>query len=408
MPTEIGTSSATDLESGTSYAPRPPLNASLDNTGAFYNFCIYQNPLVVAPQVLLPSALLPTLSILSRALPIPMYSPSHLSLEDTQQCPCCSARSSDSFHRSSDSLYRPAIQGASVTTLSDVGSKSSKMRYGGRGGAGSRLRSIPQPSPKGHSLPRSRSSNFRTKWTSVSSADVLRDVPPPVPAIPIASFAERRGAANIPSPLVLRASSPIVLDNTPPLSATTHTSATDGDFPNTPRTPYFYFDEAFDGRCVQSPPPSPSTSGSMRRTLRRLASRTQRLFVKDRSQKTPPPVPALPSPISSTHDRPAPSIPPTSPSETSPTSEWFDAPEVHPATPETCSSPEPPLVPEPDPLSAPIVVELPGRVRSASSATVKAPGCKPTGERKHRERRRTRGEWNNEMGEVIVALRLLK
>jgi hypothetical protein len=62
---------------------------------------------------------------------------------------------------------------------------------------------------------------------------------------------------------------------------------------------------------------------------------------------------------------------------------------------------------------APIVVELPlseGRARSASVVTItgKTRSRKHKGERRQREPR-THGDWNREdMGEVIVALRMLK
>ncbi|KAJ6482685.1 hypothetical protein C8R45DRAFT_1215401 [Mycena sanguinolenta] len=286
-----------------------------------------------------------------------------------------------------------------MSTLPDGSSQPSKLRYGGRGGAGSRPRSITPSSPKSHSLPQS---------TSPSSSTSLKGIPPPVPAIPTSSLAGRRGAPNLPAPLVLRALSPHNVPdlNTPPLSATTHTSSTpDSEYLNTPRTPYFYFDEAFD-KSHDPQPSSPNTSGSMTRSLRRLASLTQGLFVKDRSLKAPPPTPTLPSPISSTHD----SFPPplTSPSETSITSEWYEATEGHcDDTPDTFEA----SVPHPDPLPAPIIVELPqsgGRGRSASSATVKPRRRKLPDERRQREPPRTQGEWNNDIGEVIVALRLLK
>ncbi|KAF8151842.1 hypothetical protein K438DRAFT_1988140 [Mycena galopus ATCC 62051] len=351
---------------------------------------------------------------------------SHTSSENSQQRPCRCALIASS---DSPTLYRPTTKessisiGSSNSTLSDVGSQPSMMRYGGRGGAGSRFRVIPQPPPQGSSIPQSHSqpSNFKTKWRPVSSVDFVDDVPPPVPTIPASSLAGRRGAANILSPLVLCASSPQIVPslNTPPLSATTpSSSATESEFPNTPRTPYFYFDEAFEAPRAQSPLPSPNTSGSMSRSLRRLASRTQEFFLKDRSLKAPPPSPALPSPISSTYEGSTISSGSTrsmslsSPSETSLTSEWYDAPESYdnPIEPSIAITPEP-SISHPSP-PVPIVIDLPrpggGRARSASSVTVKA-RHKHTGERERKQREpRTRGDWNNDMGEVIVALRMLK
>ncbi|KAF7377292.1 hypothetical protein MSAN_00149500 [Mycena sanguinolenta] len=305
--------------------------------------------------------------------------------------------------RSCDALYRPTTRKSLLSTVSDVNSEPSKMRYGGRGGAGSRARKIKPSSSKARTLPQS---------TSASSPACLKDAPPPVPAIPTTTLAERRGAANLPSPLILQAPSPYNAPDlhTPPLSATTHSTAPDSEYPNTPRTPYFYFDEAFDN-SQGAPRPPPNPSGSMTRSLRRLASLSQVLFAKDRSAKAPPPTPALPSPISSgTHDSTPQSTPLTSPSETSFASEWHDAHEEHhdhTDMPETFES----STPHPDPPSTPIVVELPrpeGRVRSTSTVTVKARGRKHTGERKQRPPPPAQGEWNNDINEVIVALRLLK
>ncbi|KAJ7867023.1 hypothetical protein B0H14DRAFT_2732193, partial [Mycena olivaceomarginata] len=268
------------------------------------------------------------------------------------------------------------------------GSKSSKMRYGGRGGAGSRPRSISSTPTKCESITRA------ARATSVSAPkrpDAPQDAPPPVPAIPASSLAGRRGAA----PLVLRAPSPQIVP--PHSSATTPSTATDSEFPTTPRTPYFYFDDAFDTPPLQvPPPPPPSTPSAMSRSLRRLASRTQELFSKDRFLKAPPPAPTLPmglgQPIPFPFPSPGPSPPSPSPShdattplrspaETSLTSEWYDPPDA--------------------------------RARSASSATVKAHAHVQKQRRgRHRdrgERPRGHGEWNrDDVGEVIVALRMLK
>ncbi|KAJ7922655.1 hypothetical protein B0H13DRAFT_105402 [Mycena leptocephala] len=262
-----------------------------------------------------------------------MYSPSLASSDGNSRhsSTCSCGRGIDS----PDSLYRTTTRASSGST-SDFGSQPSKMRYGGRGGAGSRPRTLPPRPPIAEgekltpvvsdSLPQSQSANFKTKWLNrVASSDALEDNPP---ATPVSSLAGRRGATNVPPPLILRAASPqIVSGLTPPLSAlstTSNSTATDSEFSPTPRSPYFYFDEAFDSRHVRgdSPLPSPAASGTMSRSLRRLASRTQEFFSRDPFHKAPPPTPTSP-----THGL-VPPPPLTSPSVTSvATSEWFDTPD---------------------------------------------------------------------------------
>ncbi|KAJ6513602.1 hypothetical protein C8R47DRAFT_615990 [Mycena vitilis] len=314
--------------------------------------------------------------------------PSHC---DTPPLPCPCGRSSDS-------LSRVPTRGSLMSNKSDPGPQL-KVRYGGRGGAGSRPRNVVPPPiaqdeslTKGVSEPRPQSSDFKAKWLSrVASSEAL-DAPPPVPAIPTSSLAGRRGALNIPPPLVLR-DTPSADLATPPLSAMSTTSTmADSQGARTPHSAYFYFDEAFDPSPNESPVRTP---GSMSRSLGRFASRTKELFSKERFTKAPPPTPASPAPPSQL----------TSPSETSVRSEWFDQPEA-PALPAPASAAASPT---------PIVVELPlsggGRTRSASVATVKARPRTPRkqkGDRRAREPR-TQGDWNREdMGEVIVALRMLK
>ncbi|KAJ7689331.1 hypothetical protein B0H17DRAFT_1331845 [Mycena rosella] len=366
--------------------------------------------------------------------------------------------STSSSERSSDSLYRTPTRASSIFTQSSS-DDSAKFRYGGRGGAGSRARShVPPmpPLPLNDDLervtianpPESQSSNFRSKWLNrVASSDgVAPDHPTPAPLIP--TIALRRGTISIPKPLILR-DTPSHADpgiQTPPLSAvSTLATGTDSEFPRTPRSPYFYFDDPFDNlpSASESPLPSPSApSGSMSRSLRRLASRTQQLFSKDIFLKAPPvpptpssptfqyPMPPSPSSLMSHTAPPLPSspTPPASSSRTSVvTSEWYDPPEyagppeyARPASllelkpepepePEPEPAPPPPVVAQPESDHQAFVVDLPvsgGRTRSASEATVKS---KSTGRRKKRREPRTHGEWNRgEMGEVIVGLRMLK
>ncbi|KAJ6564450.1 hypothetical protein B0H19DRAFT_1258896 [Mycena capillaripes] len=320
---------------------------------------------------------------------------------NTQHFPtCCCGQTSG------PSVYRVTTRASLASSTSDPGSQ--KVRYGGRGGAGSRPRTIaPPPIPKrdkvaSDSLPQSQSSNFKTKWLSRAASSDALNTPSLISDTPTSSLAGRRGTTNIPSPLILRNPSESVPDlNTPPLSAmstTTTSTATYSEDALSPRSPYFYFDEAFDSSQSELPVHSPTSPGTMSRSLRRFASRTQGFFSKDPSVKAPPP-----TPMSPTHVTPVFS-PLTSPSETSvATSEWYDPPESPTYDPENS---------HPAPLPAPIVVELPlggrTRTRSPSVATVKPRARKQKGDRKQREPR-PHGEWNrDDLGEVIAALRMLK
>ncbi|KAK7023236.1 hypothetical protein R3P38DRAFT_3270755 [Favolaschia claudopus] len=350
-----------------------------------------------------------------------MHSPSYASSEQSQD-------STGSCGRNSDSLYRTTSKGSSVSIF--VGTdQQSKIRYGGRGGAASRPRLIPPAAPivetvtkaRNFNLPESQAANFKSKWLQrAPSVDGLRiasanaEAPPPVPDMPPQlSIAGRRGTARIPGPIVVPPT-PIQqphpsVSTTPPLSAS-HSSTPDGE---TPRTPYFYFDDAFDASSrVQSPLPSPRSPSTMSRSLRRIASRTQEFFTKTRSRalRVPPSTPVLPdlpsSSSSSVRDeatRSSSSHSP-SPSRASLTSEWYDSSDVPPSPEPFLADPNRPRTP-----SIPIIVALSptpgGRARSASSATVKVR------RHKHKEKAlpRNAGDWNrDDMGEVIVALRMLK
>ncbi|KAJ6527908.1 hypothetical protein DFH09DRAFT_1186438 [Mycena vulgaris] len=333
---------------------------------------------------------------------------------------------------SSNSLYRTSTKASSIATQStlDNGPQSPKLRYGGRGGAGSRPRTY-APIVKDDQLGRvtsanvpqlqASSSNFKAAWLRrTASSDAATDIPtlttpvPSVPAIPVSALAGRRGTINMPAPLILREppSRPVPEIQTPPLSAastatTSTTTTTDSQFPLTPRSPYFYFDDPFDspGVASESPLPSPlpssTVSGSMSRSLRRLASRTQIFFSKDLFLKAPKmsQTPTSPTFATSPTFQPSPSPTPlASSSRTSVvTSEWFDTPE--PATP-----PEPPVSRVDPDLAPPLTDDFPRRDRSPSEATVK-----PQRRKKKRREPRVQGDWNrNDMGEVIVGLRMLK
>ncbi|KAJ7182995.1 hypothetical protein C8R43DRAFT_18246 [Mycena crocata] len=398
-----------------------------------------------------------------------MYPPSLGSSDGSSQhssiCSC--GRSFDS-----GSLYR------APTNVSSFGAQSTsdppqKIRYGGRGGAGSRARSMTLKSPivagSTVSLVRvaeSQAANFKAKWLKRSAAEPSdpsnsSDDIPPVPAMPsnLSSLAGRRGAINVPSPLILRdpPSRPVPGIKTPSTAASTasNSTGTESDVPCTPRSPYFYFDEPLESPSVraESPLPSPSATSSISRSLRRFASRTllKDLFVKApprpatptsptwtpaekiASPRAPPPTPGSPmfrttsptwdavehiaNPLPTTPTSPsfrAPMSPRTSASLTSPSqtsvviSEWFDPPETLHQVAETAV--HLPTVVEPVVDPPVVALELPtsgGRTRSASEVTVK-PQRRQKGERKQREPR-SHGKWNrSDMGEVIVGLRMLK
>ncbi|KAK7051977.1 hypothetical protein R3P38DRAFT_3594131 [Favolaschia claudopus] len=350
-----------------------------------------------------------------------MPSPSYASSAHSQS-------SAGSCGRNTGSLYRTTTKESSVSSNAD---QQSKIRYGGRGGAASRPRLIPPAAPivetvtkaGNFNLPESQAANFKSKWLQrAPSVDGLRiasanaEAPPPVPDMPPQlSIAGRRGTARIPVPIVVPPAPvrqpPPSVNTTPPLSAS-HSSTPDGE---TPRTPYFYFDDAFDASSrVQSPLPSPRSPSAMSRSLRRIASRTQEFFTKTRSRalRVPPSTPVLPdlpsSSSSSVRDEEARSSSShshsPSPSRTSLTSEWYDSSDVPPSPEPFLADPNRPRTP-----SIPIIVALSpasgGRARSASSATVKMR------RHKHKEKAlpRNAGDWNrDDMGEVIVALRMLK
>ncbi|KAJ7176903.1 hypothetical protein C8R46DRAFT_1213474 [Mycena filopes] len=335
-----------------------------------------------------------------------------------------------------------------MATLDSQSTK--KMRYGGRGGAGSRARTIVRPAPTPivgqytfATIPESQTTNFTANWVRQTaspptspreSSDTLPDTPP-VADIPSSSLAGRRGAAKIPAPLIIAPASGTV--PTPLSSATSSTStstATDSDFTPTPRSPYFYFDEAFDSRSIGAglPLPSPtasttttstssSNSKSFSRSIRRLASRTQvlkELFLRPPSTPPTPTSPTSPSPALAA--LPVPPLPPLPtltlrpPSQVSQASEWYDTPESPTSTDPAPSAPSTALL---APVSDAIVIalDLPGRRRSASVATVKdrKHTHKHRGEReRERERRhhgpREQGNWNrDDLREVIVGLRML-
>ncbi|KAJ7038430.1 hypothetical protein C8F04DRAFT_361432 [Mycena alexandri] len=332
-----------------------------------------------------------------------------------------------------DSLYRAPTRASfcsSESTAAD--SQPKKMRYGGRGGAGSRARDIrvPRSSPPpivengqytfASIQPESQTSDLTAIWVrqSASPGDSC-NVPTetaPRPAIPTSSLAGRRGANKILAPLILSApaSQTVPTLNTPlsAMSTTTSSTATDSEFAPTPRSPYFYFDDAFDSRSVaaERPLPSHTSSSSISRSLKRLASRTQGLrdlFLKPPSM---PPTPTSPThPASSSQLSVAPPVPPL-PSASRPSSQASQASGV---SSEWYDPPESPTLPEPSDLpSSPIVIELPHRARSASVVTVKGPtrALKHKGDRKrkHREQPRAHGEWNrDDLAEVIVSLRML-
>ncbi|KAJ7437463.1 hypothetical protein B0H11DRAFT_1935930 [Mycena galericulata] len=332
-----------------------------------------------------------------------------------------------------DSLYRTSTGATSLSTQSpsdaDLGLPPTKLRFGGRGGAGSRPRSPPitkhKPAIGASTVPL----NSAMKWLKRTPSNEVEA------AMPAASSlaGRRRGSTNVPAPLVLLPSHVVPDLNTPPLSATstsTHSTATDSEFSRTlctPRSPYFYFDEPLDSPRVSTESPFPSPTNGLSRSLRRLASRTQVIFSKELLK--PPPMPMPPTPNSPTSRAPLlPSSPPLIlPPQITAASEWYDPPEDPELGEPACPSPLPlldsvslpaPLEPAPAPPPTPIVIVLPtsgGRTRSASEVTVKPHSRRKhreKGERKQREAREqpcTHGGWNrSDMGEVIVGLRMLK
>ncbi|KAF7297215.1 hypothetical protein MIND_00954600 [Mycena indigotica] len=184
--------------------------------------------------------------------------------------------------------------------------------------------------------------------------------------------------------------------STPPTPASDiSTTPSEAELPRMPRTPYFYFDDAFDEPSLnESSHPSPtSPPTSISRSFRRIASRTQGLLFKDLTGKpTPMPPPA------ETQTRPIPmskSLPPPSDSS-SDSSEWpdHDQPELPPDTDSTSDS-----------ETTPIHVDLPSLnqpQRVGSQATLHAVP-------RQSARFSAGGRWNRaDVREVIMELRLLK
>ncbi|KAF7307704.1 hypothetical protein MKEN_01130400 [Mycena kentingensis (nom. inval.)] len=305
----------------------------------------------------------------------------------------------------------------------------SKLRYGGRGGAGSQARCLSPGSPKGTSTPDktlvSKLSTLNLKATMPRS-ESTRDLPPLPEKSASGTLAKRRGTLT-PAPLVLHNTpphSPAQPLATPPLTANSTTTASTGASESrTPRTPYFFFDDAFEADAAppaKSASPTLSTSAStasFSRSLRRMASRTQEIFRKDlfanlnangkASSSPPPPLPVarpqatmIPagSCSSSSFDRsPSPSI----------TSEWFDEPPSPPWEAQLASG-----LTKASPRIPPFVLELSAdgensdkrsqlqRSRSTSEATIQQAFSK---------RPNSQGKWNRgDVREVIVELRNLR
>ncbi|KAF7320987.1 hypothetical protein HMN09_00185600 [Mycena chlorophos] len=344
-----------------------------------------------------------------------MRSPTSLPANSMPSSPACTCGRKIPVSRTMSAL--------SSSTASSSENTPTKVRYGGRGGAGSRTRIVsPAPKSPAAQLPSLR----RTK--SVPKL-ALPPAPtkelPPLPSSEMFSseLAKRRGTT--PAPLNLRRQPSMV--SSPPLSASSTSSSAstnNADASGTPRTPYFYFDEAFE--AIETPA-APSlvrkpSKAAFSRSLRGFKSRTQVLLSSSKdlfkppssappcllpAQTTPVLVMDLPpvSPISleqtqaqvqMTKPQPSPTFSTSSSSdESSVHSQWFDPPE----SPTHLEDGEADL----------IMVELPprrSRNRSASQATVKAAAAAAS--TKGDRLSACSGRWNrSDMREVIKELRML-
>ncbi|KAJ7058104.1 hypothetical protein C8F01DRAFT_307435 [Mycena amicta] len=281
-------------------------------------------------------------------------------------------------------LSRMSTKSSSVGSQS-ISDASSRVRFTGRGGAGSRARLAAEKSPN---------NKTPSLLSRESTPNLSMESPESLP-VPTSSLAKRRG--TVLAPLVLQqppTMTPPVTNTPPPLSATSTASSSDIEAARTPRTPYFYFDDAFE--ATTRPPSSLSSPTPSTTLFRRIASRTQGLFTKDLSVKQSPlpmahlsPAAAVPlDPTLPTKPHPSPTLSASS-NTSSDTSEWFDTPES----------------PTDSDSATPIVVELPSlssRNHPASEATVQA-GTNGKGERV------SGGKWNrDDVREVIMELRRLK
>nr|GAT59090.1 predicted protein [Mycena chlorophos] len=292
-----------------------------------------------------------------------MRSPTSLAANSAPSSPVCTCGRKIPVSRTMSSLSSSTNSSENTPT---------KVRYGGRGGAGSRTRIVsPAPKSPAAQLPSLR----RTKSVPMLA---LPPAPtkelPPLPSSEMFSseLAKRRG--NTPAPLNLRRQPSMV--SSPPLSASSTSSSASG----TPRTPYFYFDEAFEATETPKQDESLVASSLVRKSSKAAFSRSLRGF-KSRTQVL----------LSSSKDlfKPPSSAPPCLlPVQTTPES------------PTHLEDGEADL----------IMVELPprrSRNRSASQATVKAAAAAAASTKGDRLSACS-GRWNrSDMREVIKELRML-